>query len=322
MHSVSLLLYSAALGLVAAGNPSAKTVTVTSTRTHTVCPITSPVTCAAPTASVFVGTGQDAAIGDEYASLWDNAKTEYNGQWDDWSNVPPPTTSPTTTAGPKSSGTGWGSSTGWSNGTATSTTTGSTSTASVITNSTEVCNDNLSRSKWCDGKTIASDNTKNDYFTGVVRKYTFTITNTTLVFDGTGPKLALAINGQVPGPVIEANWGDFVDVTFINNLQDNATAIHFHGIRQEGTNDQDGVPGVTECAIAGNGGSRTYRWHATSFGTTWYHSHFAAQLGDGIHGPIVIHGPASADYDYDMGTVMIDDTYVLRFFTPSTLLTS
>jgi len=175
-------------------------------------------------------------------------------------------------------------------------------------NATDVCNRASDRSKWCDGKSITTDYYETEYSTGVVRHYVFEITNTTLVFDGTGPQLALAINGQVPGPVIEANWGDTVQVTVINKLQDNSTSIHFHGIRQYGTNDQDGVPGVTECAIAGNGGSRTYTWLASSYGTSWYHSHSFAQYGDGIRGPIVIHGPASSDYDYDMGTVMIDDT--------------
>lgn len=329
MHSLSLLVASATLGLAVAYSPANDVVTVTSTRTHTFCPITTPVTCAAPTSSVagdgkngwgtgtksvFIGSGQDPSIGDAYASLWDKAKTEYNGQWDDWNNVVPPTTSATTvgpsstSAGPKPTTTGWYNGTTTSGSGVSSTTTSGYSTPTIIKNATDICNDNLHRSKWCDDKSISTDYSKSDYFTGVVRKYTFTITNTTLSFDGTGPKLALAINGQVPGPVIEANWGDFVDVTFINQLQDNATTIHFHGIRQVGTNDQDGVPGVTECAIAGNGGSRTYRWHASSYGTSWYHSHVFAQLADGIRGPIVIHGPASADYDYDLGTVMLDDT--------------
>lgn len=44
------------------------------------------------------------------------------------------------------------------------------------------------------------------------------------------------------------------------------------------------------------------------YGTGWYHSHALAQYGDGIRGPMIIHGPATANYDYDMGTVMIDDT--------------
>ncbi|KIW99467.1 uncharacterized protein Z518_11206 [Rhinocladiella mackenziei CBS 650.93] len=182
-------------------------------------------------------------------------------------------------------------------------------TSTPVSNSTDICNTATDRSKWCDGKDLDTDVYTTNYFTGVTRSYNFTITNTTKIFDGTGPKLALAINDQVPGPVIEANWGDMIEVTVINQMQDNSTSIHFHGIRQFGTNDQDGVPGVTECAIAGNGGSRTYTWHASSYGTSWYHSHSFAQYGDGIRGPIVIHGPATANYDLDMGTVMIDDTF-------------
>lgn len=80
------------------------------------------------------------------------------------------------------------------------------------------------------------------------------------------------------------------------------------GILQKGTNDQDGVPGITECAIA-PGSSRTYTMHLEQFGTGWYHSHSLAQYGDGIRGPMLIHGPSTANYDYDMGTVMIDDTF-------------
>lgn len=195
--------------------------------------------------------------------------------------------------------------------TSATTTTSSSSCATYVppVNVTDdICNSAADRSKWCDNKDTSSDYYANDYDTGVTREYNFEITNITLVYDGTGPKLALAINGQVPGPVIEANWGDTVKVTVTNKLADNGTSIHFHGIRQFGTNSQDGVPGVTECGIAGNGGSRTYTWKASSYGTTWYHSHMFAQYGDGIRGPIVIHGPATANYDYDMGTVMIDDT--------------
>jgi hypothetical protein len=205
------------------------------------------------------------------------------------------------------SGSGPSSSSGYPS----STTSGSGSCATYtppVNATDDICNSAADRSKWCDSKNLNTDVYSTNYYTGVTREYTFEITNTTLVYDGTGPKLALAINGQVPGPVIEANWGDIVQITVTNKLADNSTSIHFHGIRQFGTNSQDGVPGVSECAIAGDGGSRTYTWHAVSYGTSWYHSHMFAQYGDGIRGPIVIHGPATSNYDYDMGTVMIDDT--------------
>lgn len=208
---------------------------------------------------------------------------------------------------------GWNASTTTSTGTATTSTSTTSSVSGCPTytpekNASDICNSAADRSTWCDNQDINSNPYTNGYKTGQVRSYTLVIENTTLSYDGTGPKVAFTINGQVPGPVIEANWGDTVEVTVINKLQDNATSIHFHGVRQEGTNDMDGVPGVTECAIAGNGGSKTYTWLASSYGTSWYHSHAFAQYGDGIRGPIVIHGPATANYDIDMGTVMIDDT--------------
>lgn len=168
------------------------------------------------------------------------------------------------------------------------------------------CNTAGNRSKWCDGKSIDSDYYK-DYDSGKTCEYTLEITNTTLSFDK-GPQLSFAINGQSPGPVIECNWGDWVKVKVINKLQDNATTIHWHGIHHKGTNDMDGVPGVSECAIV-PGASKTYEFRASSYGTAWYHSHLLAQYGDGIRGPMIIHGPATADYDVDMGHVLISDTF-------------
>lgn len=35
--------------------------------------------------------------------------------------------------------------------------------------------------------------------------------------------------------------------------------------------------------------------------STWYHSHFALQAWEGVFGGIVINGPASANYDEDLG---------------------
>jgi FtsP/CotA-like multicopper oxidase with cupredoxin domain len=96
-------------------------------------------------------------------------------------------------------------------------------------------------------------------------------------------------------------------------MQDNGTSMHWHGLRQLNSNDQDGVNGVTECPIA-PGDSKTYRFQATEYGTTWYHSHFSAQWGDGVQGPIIIHGPASANYDEEIGTIQVSNTYNLTVY--------
>jgi FtsP/CotA-like multicopper oxidase with cupredoxin domain len=136
-------------------------------------------------------------------------------------------------------------------------------------------------------------------------EYNLVITNTTIAPDGV-ERLGLLINGQMPGPLIEANWGDTVVIHLENKLQDNGTSLHFHGIRQFYTNEMDGVPSITQCALA-PGEKMTYTFVATNYGSTWYHSHFALQTYDGVFGPMTIHGPSSAEYDIDAGFAVLQD---------------
>ena len=65
------------------------------------------------------------------------------------------------------------------------------------------------------------------------------------------------INGQFPGPMLEVRSGDTMMVTVRNLLKANeGLAMHFHGLHV--SNEMDGVPGVTQCAIQ-RGGSFEYR---------------------------------------------------------------
>jgi FtsP/CotA-like multicopper oxidase with cupredoxin domain len=57
------------------------------------------------------------------------------------------------------------------------------------------------------------------------------------------------------------------------------------------------------------GDTRTYTFLCTQFGTSWYHSHYSAQYGDGVLGAIKINGPATSNYDVDLGTMTIQDWY-------------
>ncbi|KAK3381955.1 multicopper oxidase [Podospora didyma] len=142
--------------------------------------------------------------------------------------------------------------------------------------------------------------------TGKVHTYDFVITNITVSPDGI-ERTALAINGQIPGPAITANWGDTIVVHVTNNIGTAGTSIHFHGVRQNNTNSQDGVVSITQCPTPGNGTTTTYTWIATQYGSSWYHSHYAVQAWDGLFGPIEIQGPASQKYDIDLGSVMLSD---------------
>ncbi|KAJ2901882.1 Laccase [Zalerion maritima] len=141
--------------------------------------------------------------------------------------------------------------------------------------------------------------------TGVTREYWFDLTNTTAAPDGV-ERVILAINGSVPGPTITADWGDTVVVHLKNSLESNGTSLHFHGIRQNNTNSQDGVASITQCPLA-PGDSMTYTWRATQYGSSWYHSHFALQAWNGLFGGIQINGPHSAPYDEDLGILFLND---------------
>ena len=70
--------------------------------------------------------------------------------------------------------------------------------------------------------------------TGVIRTYDFTIKRQTKAPDGY-LKNVLTINGQFPAPLIEANWGDTIQVTVHNQIDNppEGTALHWHGILQK-----------------------------------------------------------------------------------------
>ena len=138
------------------------------------------------------------------------------------------------------------------------------------------------------------------------------VSRKTLSPDG-NPRDMMVFNGQFPGPAIVADWGDTVQVTVTNNLPDNGTSIHWHGVRQLYSNQMDGTNGLTECPIA-PGQSKVYTFKATQYGTSWYHSHYSVQYGDGLVGPLIINGPASANYDIDLGALPLTDWYAEPMF--------
>ncbi|TVY85339.1 Laccase [Lachnellula suecica] len=174
------------------------------------------------------------------------------------------------------------------------------------------CNSATDRACWSSGYSIATDSETSWPNTGVTVKYTLDISQKTLAPDGTS-KTMFVVNGQYPGPTITANWGDFLEITVTNSMTTNGTSMHWHGIVQKNTNNMDGVNGVTECPIP-PGGSKTYLFQATEHGTSWYHSHYSFQYGDGVVGPIVINGPASANYDVDLGPMPISDIFYNQMY--------
>ena len=150
--------------------------------------------------------------------------------------------------------------------------------------------------------------------TGRVRSYDFTIKRGTIAPDGY-QKDVMLINGQFPGPTIEANWGDTIEVNVHNEITgpEEGTALHWHGLLQTGTPWEDGVPAVEQCPIP-PGKSLQYSFKADLYGTSWYHSHYSAQYAGGLFGPMIIYGPKNVDYDIDLGPIMLTDYYHPQYF--------
>lgn len=96
------------------------------------------------------------------------------------------------------------------------------------------------------------------------------------------------------------------EITVKNQLKYNGTTIHWHGLRQFQSLEMDGVNAITQCPIA-PGDTYTYRFRATQYGTSWYHSHYSLQYGDGMAGPLTIHGPSASDYDDPKDPILITD---------------
>jgi FtsP/CotA-like multicopper oxidase with cupredoxin domain len=74
------------------------------------------------------------------------------------------------------------------------------------------------------------------------------------------------VNDQLPGPVLRAKEGNHFLIYITNKQASRGAAIHWHGMKQMGTNYFDGVPGVTECNIS-SGSTTVYNFTAYPAGT-------------------------------------------------------
>ncbi|CAM4330465.1 Copper-containing nitrite reductase [Novosphingobium lubricantis] len=97
------------------------------------------------------------------------------------------------------------------------------------------------------------------------------------------PRVATAVNGIVPGPVLRLREGDNVTMRVRNKL-DEMSSIHWHGIILPA--EMDGVPGISFAGIA-PGETFTYSFPLRQAGTYWYHAHTLAEQ-TGLYGAIVV----------------------------------
>ncbi|MDQ6881829.1 MAG: copper resistance system multicopper oxidase [Pseudomonadota bacterium] len=114
-------------------------------------------------------------------------------------------------------------------------------------------------------------------------------------------RVATAVNGMVPGPVLHWREGDTVTLRVTNRLSV-PTSIHWHGILLPAG--MDGVPGLSFPGIA-PGETFVYSFPVKQSGTYWYHSHSGFQEQSGLYGAIVIEPKAGERVHADREHVVL-----------------
>ena len=126
------------------------------------------------------------------------------------------------------------------------------------------------------------------------------------------PRLMYTINGQFPGPTIQATVGDTVVVHVRNRINDDYVvpdppttsklesvhptgtdrkfSLHWHGLSMRGSGVMDGAAAFTSCPIQ-PGNETVYRFvvQPEDVGTHWYHSHVGTSRADGLWGMLIVH---------------------------------
>jgi suppressor of ftsI len=124
----------------------------------------------------------------------------------------------------------------------------------------------------------------------------------------------LAYNGQIPGPILKAARGSKVTIIH-NNLTDEATALHSHGIRGESR--YDGAAPLTQDPIP-VGDSFTYELEFPDVGVYWYHPHvredYAQEMG--LYGNFIVEEENYWGSDAQDQYLIFDDFDTDGVFTP------
>uniref|UniRef100_A0ACD5Y3Z1 Uncharacterized protein n=1 Tax=Avena sativa TaxID=4498 RepID=A0ACD5Y3Z1_AVESA len=119
-----------------------------------------------------------------------------------------------------------------------------------------------------------------------VVEHTFNVGNLSISRLCQPDRIITAVNGQLPGPTIQATEGDTVVVHLVNESPYSMT-IHWHGIFQRGSQWADGPAMITQCPVRA-GGNYTYRFNVTGQeGTLWWHAHISF-LRATVYGALVI----------------------------------
>lgn len=138
-------------------------------------------------------------------------------------------------------------------------------------------------------------------YTGRKVEYDLYVTDTMVNFTSK-QRHAIAINGQIPAPILEFTEGDTAIIR-VHNLMRMETSVHWHGILLP--NREDGVPYLTTSPVEA-GKTYTFTFPLIQSGTYWYHSHTMLQEQSGLYGSIVIH-PAQPEPDLKEYVMLLSD---------------
>ncbi|RUP38862.1 MAG: copper resistance system multicopper oxidase [Acinetobacter sp.] len=101
------------------------------------------------------------------------------------------------------------------------------------------------------------------------------------------PVQRMTVNGKFIAPLLEFEEGDEAVIYVHNQLKNQNTSLHWHGLLLPGL--MDGVPGFNGFKGIQPNGSFEYRFKVRQNGTYWYHAHSKGQEQDGLYGPLVIY---------------------------------
>jgi len=119
-----------------------------------------------------------------------------------------------------------------------------------------------------------------------VTEYHLNIAENTVNITGK-PLKRITVNGQFPAPLLEFEEGDDAVIYVHNNLKNQDSSVHWHGLLLPGI--MDGVPGFNGFNGIKPQQDFVYRFKVRQSGTYWYHAHSKGQEQDGLYGALVIY---------------------------------
>ncbi len=183
----------------------------------------------------------------------------------------------------------------------------------------------------CDGEVskkpaASTSNTKRYPSTGVTKKFELTISAFDWEVAPGAIYSAVGYNRQVPGPVLEVDAGDRIELTLINQT-DKPHSAHTHIVDFDQNSDGvgehaaeagvDSGDGHNNHGVAPAGGRVTVVWNAVYAGTFPYHDHAGGHEGEhegmtaGLVGALVVHPPDNRADKFN--TVVLMDMDLLRY---------